>query len=42
MLTYFIHRADKGLSATRRAQLEWEKKLLAARIAAQKKHAEDA
>jgi hypothetical protein len=39
MLTYFINRAGKGLSATRRAKLERAKKLLSEKIAAQKKHA---
>jgi hypothetical protein len=32
MLTYFINRAGKGLSATRRAELEKAKKLLSERI----------
>jgi tRNA(adenine34) deaminase len=32
MLTYFINRAGKGLSATRRRELERAKKLLHARI----------
>ena len=32
MLTYFINRAGKGLSATRRAELEKAKKLLSDRI----------
>ena len=32
MLTYFINRAGKGLSATRRAKLEKAKKLLSERI----------
>jgi hypothetical protein len=32
MLTYFINRAGKGLSASRRRELEKAKKLLAARI----------
>jgi hypothetical protein len=39
MLTYFINRAGKGLSATRRAKLERAKKLLSEKIAAQKKYA---
>ena len=38
MLTYFINRAGKGLSATRRAKLERAKKLLSEKIAEQKKH----
>lgn len=42
MLTYFINRAGKGLSATRRAKLERAKKLLSERIAAQKKQAKAA
>jgi len=33
MLTYFINRAGKGLSATRRRELEKAKKLLSARVA---------
>jgi tRNA(adenine34) deaminase len=32
MLTYFINRAGKGLSATRRAELERAKRLLSERI----------
>ena len=32
MLTYFINRAGKGLSATRRAELEEAKRLLSERI----------
>lgn len=32
MLTYFINRAGKGLSASRRAELEKAKKLLSERI----------
>jgi hypothetical protein len=36
MLTYFINRAGKGLSATRRAKLERAKKLLSEKIAEQK------
>ena len=32
MLTYFINRAGKGLSASRRARLERAKKLLAKRV----------
>ena len=32
MLTYFINRAGRGLSATRRAELERAKRLLSARI----------
>jgi len=42
MLTYFINRGGKGLSATRRAKLERAKKLLSEKIAAQKKHAKAA
>jgi tRNA(adenine34) deaminase len=43
MLTYFINRAGKGLSASRRAALEKAKKLLSQRIhgahpAARKSH----
>ena len=37
MLTYFINRAGKGLSATRRARLGPAKTLLSEKIAAQKK-----
>jgi hypothetical protein len=33
MLTYFINRAGKGLSASRRKELEKAKKLLSARVA---------
>jgi len=33
MLTYFINRAGKGLSASRRRELEKAKKLLSLRIA---------
>jgi hypothetical protein len=33
MLTYFVNRAGKGLSATRRAKLDRAKKLLSERIA---------
>ena len=36
MLTYFINRAGKGLSATRRRELERAKKLLHERIAKEK------
>ena len=32
MLTYFINRAGRGLSATRRAELERAKRLLSARM----------
>ena len=42
MLTYFINRAGKGLSATRRAKLERAKMLLSEKIAARKKHAKAA
>jgi len=42
MLTYFINRAGKGLSATRRAKLERAKKLLSEKIAAQKERAKAA
>jgi len=42
MLTYFINRGGKGLSATRRAKLERAKTLLSEKIAAQKKHAKAA
>jgi tRNA(adenine34) deaminase len=36
MLNYFINRAGRGLSATRRAELEKAKKLLSKRIRSQK------
>jgi len=36
MLTYFINRGGKGLSATRRAELEKAKKLLSKRVAAER------
>jgi tRNA(adenine34) deaminase len=36
MLTYFINRAGKGLSATRRAELQKAKRLLSERIQRQK------
>jgi hypothetical protein len=39
MLTYFINRAGKGLSASRRAKLEHAKDLLSKKIHAQKKAA---
>lgn len=39
MLTYFINRAGKGLSASRRRELERAKKLLHERIEKQKQHA---
>ena len=39
MLTYFINRADKGLSATRRAKLERAKKLLSEKMAAERERA---
>jgi hypothetical protein len=39
MLTYFINRAGKGLSASRRARLEHAKQLLSKKIQAQKKAA---
>ena len=42
MLTYFINRAGKGLSTTRRAKLERAKKLLSEKIAAQKERAKAA
>jgi len=32
MLTYFINRGGRGLSKTRRAELERAKKLLSARV----------
>jgi hypothetical protein len=38
MLTYFINRGGRGLSAERRAQLEKARVLLAKKIEAQKKH----
>ena len=37
MLTYFINRGGKNLSATRRTELERAKKLLSKKIQAQKK-----
>jgi hypothetical protein len=37
MLTYFINRAGKGLSATRRSKLERAKELLSEKVAEQKK-----
>lgn len=37
MLTYFINRGGKGLSKTRRAELEKAKKLLSKRVAAEKR-----
>jgi tRNA(adenine34) deaminase len=37
MLTYFINRGGKNLSATRRAELERAKKLLSKKIQSQKK-----
>jgi tRNA(adenine34) deaminase len=37
MLTYFINRAGRGLSARRRLELERAKKLLSARIARDRK-----
>jgi tRNA(adenine34) deaminase len=36
MLTYFINRAGKGLSATRRAKLERAKKLLSEKVATER------
>ncbi|HEY1501779.1 MAG TPA: DUF3175 domain-containing protein [Acidobacteriaceae bacterium] len=39
MLTYFINRAGKGLSATRRKELERAKKLLHERIEKEKEKA---
>jgi len=42
MLTYFINRAGKGLSATRRRELERAKKLLHARIEKDKARAKKA
>ena len=39
MLTYFINRAGKGLSPTRRAKLEKAKEMLSAKIKEQKKAA---
>ncbi len=33
MITYFINRAGKGMSVTRRARLEYAKKLLSEKIA---------
>jgi hypothetical protein len=36
MLTYFINRGGRGLSATRRAELEKAKHLLSKRIQAEK------
>lgn len=40
MLTYFINRAGRGLSATRKAELEKAKTLLSKRIKRDKKSAE--
>ena len=39
MLTYFINRAGKGLSKSRRAELEKAKKLLSARVKAAREKA---
>lgn len=39
MLTYFINRGGRGLSASRRAELERAKKLLSERIERQKQRA---
>jgi hypothetical protein len=39
MLTYFINRAGKGLTATRRHELERARKLLHARIEKEKESA---
>ena len=39
MLTYFINRGGKGLSAGRRAELERAKRLLSERIKREKKAA---
>jgi len=39
MLTYFINRAGRGLSASRRAELEMAKTLLSKRIKPEKKRA---
>jgi hypothetical protein len=39
MLTYFINRAGKGLSASRRAELEKAKKLLSKRVKAAREKA---
>jgi hypothetical protein len=41
MLTYFINRAGKGLSVTRRAKLERAKKLLSERVAAAREAARE-
>lgn len=38
MLTYFINRGGRGLSASRRAELEKAKRLLSKRIQQQKTH----
>lgn len=38
MLTYFINRGGRGLSASRRAELENAKRLLSKRIQQQKQH----
>jgi tRNA(adenine34) deaminase len=38
MLTYFINRAGRGLSSSRRAELEKAKKLLSNRIQQQNSH----
>jgi tRNA(adenine34) deaminase len=42
MLTYFINRAGKGLSTTRRRELEKAKSLLSKKIQRQKKKAKQA
>jgi hypothetical protein len=42
MLTYFINRAGKGLTATRRARLERAKTRLSEKIAEQKKKQQNA
>lgn len=41
MLTYFLNRGGRGLSATRRRELEKAKKLLSQRIERDKKQLED-
>jgi len=38
MLTYFINRGGRGLSTSRRAELEKAKKLLSARMRREKEH----
>jgi Protein of unknown function (DUF3175) len=37
MIQYFINRGGKNLSATRRAKLEWAKRILQRRVAMRKR-----